>query len=72
MFGHILFHIFGVVGYNLFAKHSTTVVGYQYVVFQSYAAEVLIGFNQVEIEEVFAVSFSPPTQIGRASCRERV
>ena len=60
MFGHILFHVFGVVGYDLLAKHAATIVGYQHIVFQSDAAEVFVSFDEVEVKEVFAVSFGSP------------
>lgn len=53
---HKLLHIFWVVGDYILAKETTAVGGDEYVVLNAYASEVLVGFEQVEIEEFSTVS----------------
>ena len=48
------------IGYAFLANEAASVGCYQHIVLYSYAAEVLIGLQKVEVEEILAVSRSPP------------
>lgn len=57
---HKCFHVIDVVGDAVFADEATTVMGDEHVVFYAYATEVLVGFELVVTQEVFAMAFGAP------------
>ena len=54
--GHEGLYVGGVVGYAVFADEATAVGGDEQVVLDAYAAEVLVGLNLVEVEELCTVT----------------
>lgn len=48
------------IRYALLAEESASVVSYQQVVFNTYAAEILVGFEHLIVDEVFVQSLRLP------------
>ena len=55
-----LLHVVDVVGNELVADEAAAVLGDEDIVLQTYATEVLVGLQQVVVDEVLVQTLCPP------------
>ena len=54
---HILLDILGVVWDSLFSEEAATIFGYEEVVLDADTTKVLVGFQEIIVDEILAMAF---------------